>query len=75
MAFFTPLSTGQYSLFMTSNDQGELLMSDQPNITNATRSVMCNLYATPLTLLATPLTLVAHLLYYCYCCFNLVHLT
>ena len=39
MAFLTPLVTGQYSFFITSDDQGELLMSDQPNITNVTRCV------------------------------------
>ena len=42
MAFFTPLVTGQYSMFITSDDQGELLISDQPNITNVTRYV-CNI--------------------------------
>ena len=52
MAFFTPLVTGQYSMFITANDQGELLISDQPNITNVTRYV-CNISHIP-TLLATP---------------------
>ena len=65
MAFFTPPFTDKYSMFITSDDQGELLMSDQPNITNVTRSVnlcvyvcvcvcVCAVLATPLTVLATP---------------------
>ena len=53
MTFFTPPFTGQYSLFISSDDEGELLMTDQPNITNVTRSVMYLLLATPLTILAT----------------------
>ena len=40
MAFFTPPVTDQYSMFITSSDVGELLISDQPNITNVTRSVI-----------------------------------
>ena len=39
MAFFTPPVTDQYSMFIAASDVGELLISDQPNITNVTRSV------------------------------------
>jgi len=62
MAFFTPLVTGQYSMFITSDDDGELLMSDQPNITstNITRSVIST-SSTLYAILVTPFTILHNL--------------
>lgn len=58
MAFFTPLVTERYSMFVTAGREGELLISDQPNINNVTRSVMYTMYA----VLATPFS---HIFYMC----------